>query len=113
MHKDSVTDFWSSIPDPIKAVLLAPGVLFDILLDRSSKRKVQAAVAWKRDERVFGVDVAGIVSVFVRFGGDVRGRRRSMYASDLRILTAARCLERFVASAVVRSGSALWCYSKH
>lgn len=48
----------------IKAVLLAPGQQFDILLDKSSKRKVQSSVGWKRDDRLFGSDALAIVRVF-------------------------------------------------
>ena len=48
----------------IKAVLLAPGQPFDILLDKSSKRKVQSSVGWKRDDRLFGSDALAIVRVF-------------------------------------------------
>jgi hypoxia up-regulated 1 len=37
-----------------KLSLVKPGVPFDVVLDRDSKRKIQSVVGWKRDERVFG-----------------------------------------------------------
>ncbi|ORX33442.1 Hsp70 protein-domain-containing protein [Kockovaella imperatae] len=37
-----------------KLSLVKPGVPFDVILDRDSKRKIQSVVGWKRDDRVFG-----------------------------------------------------------
>ena len=37
-----------------KLSLVKPGVPFDVVLDRDSKRKIQSVVGWKRDDRVFG-----------------------------------------------------------
>ena len=39
-----------------KLSLVKPGVAFDVLLDRDSKRKIQSVVGWKRDDRVFGAE---------------------------------------------------------
>ena len=46
----------------IKASLMSPGVPFDVLLDRNSKRKIQSTVAWKKEDRLFGGDAFNIVS---------------------------------------------------
>lgn len=46
----------------IKASLMSPGVPFDVLLDRNSKRKIQSTVGWKKDDRLFGGDAFNIVS---------------------------------------------------
>lgn len=51
--------------DWIKASLMKPGVPFDILLNKDSKRKIQSVVGWKKDDRVFGGDAANIVSVIL------------------------------------------------
>jgi hypoxia up-regulated 1 len=37
-----------------KLSLVKPGVPFDVVLDRDSKRKIQSVVGWKREDRVFG-----------------------------------------------------------
>ncbi|GMK59381.1 hypothetical protein CspeluHIS016_0703960 [Cutaneotrichosporon spelunceum] len=42
--------------DFTKLSLVKPGVPFDILLDRDSKRKIPSVVGWKRDERVVGTE---------------------------------------------------------
>ena len=47
----------------IKASLIKPGVPFDVLLNRDSKRKIASSVAWKGDERLFGADAFNLVSV--------------------------------------------------
>lgn len=47
--------------DWIKASLMAPGVPFDILLNRDSKRKIQSSVGWKKEDRLFGSDAFNIV----------------------------------------------------
>ena len=49
--------------DFIKASLIKPGVAFDILLNRDSKRKIAASIAWKGDERLFGTDALNIVRI--------------------------------------------------
>ena len=48
--------------DFIKASLMKPGQPFDVLLNRDSKRKIQSAVAWNKNERLFGQDAANLVS---------------------------------------------------
>ena len=55
----------------IKASLMAPGQPFDVLLDRSSKRKVQATVGWKREDRLFGSDAFNLVRACQPFLGFV------------------------------------------
>lgn len=47
--------------DWIKASLMSPGVPFDVLLDRNSKRKIQSTVGWKKEDRLFGSDAFNIV----------------------------------------------------
>ena len=47
--------------DWIKASFMSPGLPFDVLLDRSSKRKIQSTVGWKREDRLFGSDAFNIV----------------------------------------------------
>ena len=47
--------------DWIKASLMKPGLPFDVLLNKDSKRKIQSSVAWKRDDRLFGSDAANLV----------------------------------------------------
>lgn len=39
-----------------KLSLVKPGVPFDVLLDRDSKRKIPSVVSWKRDDRVVGTE---------------------------------------------------------
>ncbi|OBZ74656.1 Heat shock protein 70 lhs1 [Grifola frondosa] len=46
--------------DWIKASLMKPGVPFDVLLNKDSKRKIQSSVGWKQDDRLFGSDAANI-----------------------------------------------------
>ncbi|CAD6887112.1 unnamed protein product [Tilletia controversa] len=49
----------------IKASLMKPGLPFDVVLAKDSKRKIQAAVAWKgEDDRLFGTDAANLASRF-------------------------------------------------
>ncbi|KAF8841856.1 actin-like ATPase domain-containing protein [Paxillus ammoniavirescens] len=50
--------------DWIKASLMKPGLPFDVLLNKDSKRKIQSSVAWKRDDRLFGTDAANLASRF-------------------------------------------------
>lgn len=47
--------------DFIKASLMKPGVPFDVLLNKDSKRKIHSSVAWKRGDRLFGQDAAYLV----------------------------------------------------
>ncbi|KAJ9120183.1 hypothetical protein QFC22_003082 [Naganishia vaughanmartiniae] len=47
-----------------KASLVKPGVPFDVLLDRDSKRKMMSTVGWKKDERLFGGDAAAVAARF-------------------------------------------------
>jgi hypoxia up-regulated 1 len=47
--------------DYIKASLMKPGVPFDVLLNKDSKRKIRSSVAWKNGERLFGQDAFNIV----------------------------------------------------
>lgn len=48
--------------DWIKASLMKPGVPFDVLLNKDSKRKIQSSVGWKKDDRLFGQDSFNLVS---------------------------------------------------
>ncbi|KAI0718454.1 heat shock protein 70 family [Fomitopsis betulina] len=50
--------------DWIKASLMKPGVPFDVLLNKDSKRKIQSTVGWKRNDRLFGSDAAAIAGRF-------------------------------------------------
>ena len=45
-----------------KASVIKPGVSFDVLLNRDSKRKIQSSVAWKGEDRLFGSEAFNIVS---------------------------------------------------
>ena len=60
----------------IKASLMSPGVPFDVLLDRNSKRKIQSTVGWKKEDRLFGSDAFNIVCMFVFFQGAYLTKRR-------------------------------------
>lgn len=53
--------------DWIKASLMKPGVPFDVLLNKDSKRKIQSSVAWKNTDRLFGGDAANIVRILLRY----------------------------------------------
>ena len=55
--------------DFMKASLMKPGIPFDVLLNKDSKRKIQSSVAWKGEERLFGSDAYNLVSL----GFTVRG----------------------------------------
>jgi len=48
--------------DFIKASLMKPGIPFDVLLNKDSKRKIHSSVAWKKGDRLFGQDAAHLVS---------------------------------------------------
>lgn len=41
---------------------MKPGVPFDVLLNKDSKRKIQSSVGWKGHDRLFGSDAFNIVS---------------------------------------------------
>jgi hypoxia up-regulated 1 len=45
-----------------KAALVKPGIPLQIVLTKDSKRKEQSVVAFKTQERVYGVDAANLVS---------------------------------------------------
>jgi hypoxia up-regulated 1 len=47
--------------DWIKASLMKPGVPFDVLLNKDSKRKIQSTVGWKNEDRLFGSDAYNVV----------------------------------------------------
>jgi hypoxia up-regulated 1 len=51
--------------DWIKASLMKPGVPFDVLLNKDSKRKIQSSVAWKNTDRLFASDAVNIVCVLI------------------------------------------------
>jgi len=48
-----------------KLSLVKPGVPFDVILDRDSKRKIQSVVGWKREDRVFGAEGKMSVSLSI------------------------------------------------
>ncbi|TFY61703.1 hypothetical protein EVG20_g6959 [Dentipellis fragilis] len=50
--------------DWIKASLMKPGLPFDVLLNKDSKRKIQSSVAWKNGERLFGSDAFNLATRF-------------------------------------------------
>ena len=50
--------------DFIKASLMKPGVPFDVLLNKDSKRKISSVVSWKKGDRLFGQDAFNIVCLF-------------------------------------------------
>ncbi|KAF8124270.1 HSP70-domain-containing protein [Mycena galopus ATCC 62051] len=50
--------------DWIKASVMSPGVPFDVLLNKDSKRKIQASVGWKKTDRLFGSDGFNLASRF-------------------------------------------------
>ncbi|OCH90865.1 actin-like ATPase domain-containing protein [Obba rivulosa] len=50
--------------DWIKASLMKPGVPFDVLLNKDSKRKIQSSVGWKQSDRLFGSDAFNIAGRF-------------------------------------------------
>jgi len=47
--------------DSITASLMKPGVPFDVLLNKDSKRKISSTVAWKNGDRLFGQDAFNTV----------------------------------------------------
>lgn len=53
--------------DYMKASLMKPGIPFDVLLNKDSKRKIQSSVAWKGEERLFGSDAYNLVRWFFCF----------------------------------------------
>ncbi|CAK5271169.1 unnamed protein product [Mycena citricolor] len=50
--------------DWMKASVMSPGIPFDVLLNKDSKRKIQASVGWKKDTRLFGGDAFNLASRF-------------------------------------------------
>ncbi|KAI0033499.1 actin-like ATPase domain-containing protein [Vararia minispora EC-137] len=48
--------------DFMKASLMKPGLPFDILLNKDSKRKIHSSVAWKGEERLFGQDAYSLAT---------------------------------------------------
>jgi hypoxia up-regulated 1 len=40
---------------------MKPGVPFDVLLNKDSKRKISSVVSWKKGDRLFGQDAFNIV----------------------------------------------------
>ncbi|EDR09636.1 uncharacterized protein LACBIDRAFT_189980 [Laccaria bicolor S238N-H82] len=48
----------------MKASLMKPGVPFDVLLNKDSRRKIQSTVAWKKTDRLFGQDALNLASRF-------------------------------------------------
>lgn len=54
-----------------KLSLVKPGVPFDVVLDRDSKRKISSVVGWKRDDRVFGAEGKMAVSSGAPLGLDI------------------------------------------
>ncbi|KAG5646180.1 hypothetical protein DXG03_004233 [Asterophora parasitica] len=73
--------------DWIKASLMKPGVPFDVLLNRDSKRKIQSVVGWKRDDRLFGGDAAAVAG---RFPSDVFSGLKYLQAAPYDSETVAR-----------------------
>ncbi|KAF7373516.1 Actin-like ATPase domain-containing protein [Mycena sanguinolenta] len=50
--------------DWMKASVMSPGVPFDVLLNKDSKRKIQASVGWKKTDRLFSTDAFNLASRF-------------------------------------------------
>ncbi|TFK24854.1 actin-like ATPase domain-containing protein [Coprinopsis marcescibilis] len=48
----------------ITASLMKPGLPFDVLLNKDSKRKIHSSVGWKRGDRAFGQDAAQLATRF-------------------------------------------------
>ncbi|KAF8999790.1 Hsp70 protein-domain-containing protein [Cyathus striatus] len=48
----------------ITASLMKPGIPFDVLLNRDSKRKIQSVVGWKKADRLFGQDAFNLAARF-------------------------------------------------
>ncbi|KAF8335867.1 actin-like ATPase domain-containing protein [Cantharellus anzutake] len=46
------------------ASLMKPGIPFDVLLNRDSKRKIHSSVGWNRADRLFGSDALNIATRF-------------------------------------------------
>lgn len=85
--------------DWIKASLVKPGLPFDVLLNKDSKRKIQSSVAWKRDDRLFGADAANLV----RVTSTVNFPEHALKVSRLRafLQTLSRLLNSFKAHLIV------------
>ncbi|KAF8729281.1 heat shock protein 70 family, partial [Rhizoctonia solani] len=50
--------------DTMKVALMKPGVPFDVVLDRDSKRKIASVVGWKGEDRLFGQDGRNLATRF-------------------------------------------------
>jgi hypoxia up-regulated 1 len=61
--------------DFTKLSLVKPGVPFDILLDRDSKRKIPSVVSWKREDRVVGTEGKLAVSNPLTISSDPQATR--------------------------------------
>ncbi|KAJ1302977.1 hypothetical protein OPQ81_003269 [Rhizoctonia solani] len=48
----------------MKVALMKPGVPFDVVLDRDSKRKIASVVGWKGEDRLFGQDGRNLATRF-------------------------------------------------
>lgn len=46
---------------------MKPGVPFDVLLNKDSKRKIQSSVGWKNTDRLFGGDAFNLVRALQLF----------------------------------------------
>ncbi|KAF8315850.1 HSP70-domain-containing protein [Clavulina sp. PMI_390] len=61
---------WASVlaidygTDWTKASLMKPGVPFDVLLNKDSKRKIHSSVGWNRGDRLFSTDAFNIATRF-------------------------------------------------
>ncbi|KAH9477088.1 Hypoxia up-regulated protein 1 [Psilocybe cubensis] len=64
--------------DFIKASLMKPGVPFDVILNKDSKRKISSVVAWKKGDRLFGQDAFNLAS---RFPSDTFSSLKLLQAS--------------------------------
>lgn len=57
--------------DWTKASLMKPGVPFDVLLNKDSKRKIHASVGWNRGDRLFSTDAFNIVRQHIMYSLDI------------------------------------------
>jgi hypoxia up-regulated 1 len=51
---------------------MKPGVPFDVLLNKDSKRKISSVVSWKKGDRMFGQDAFNIVCLFLKKNKSIR-----------------------------------------
>ncbi|KZT03291.1 actin-like ATPase domain-containing protein [Laetiporus sulphureus 93-53] len=69
--------------DWIKASLMKPGVPFDVLLNKDSKRKIQSSVGWKQKDRLFGSDAFAIAGRYPTDSfSSLKFLQAAPYASD-------------------------------